>query len=1100
MPTPSPATMEEILKILVVDDDEVDRMAVRRSLKAAGLRVEVSEAGNCAETLAKLAMKGNWEVAESPLFPAFDCAFLDYRLPDGNGLELVRQVREAGIKIPLIVLTGQGDEQIAVDLMKAGASDYIAKAKLSSDVLSRSLHQALRVYRAETQAMLTAQQLKESEERYRLVLEGANDGIWDWDLTKNEVYWNDRFLEIIGLSRATPGMSEFGSTIEAFYERLHPEDRPRVQQALEAHLQQGVEYNVEFRLLHTSRTYRYCTGRGKAQRNFMGKPVRMAGMISDITDRKQAEAALERERQQLQQIVACAPVAMAMFDTQMRYLAHSHQWLTEYDLHGQSIIGKCHYDVLADVPEKWKQIHRRGLQGEVLSASEDLWQRANGTVIFQRWAIHPWYRPDGEVGGIVLVTNRINELVEAREAALEASRIKSQFLANVSHEIRTPMNGVLGMAQLLLHTSLEPKQHDYAQTIYRSAEHLLNVINDVLDFSKIEAGELRLEPLDFNLDSCLESVADMVEAQAEEKGLELTILTEATVPRALRGDAGRLNQILLNLVGNAVKFTDPQGAEGSQGQVMVRVSVKERRVEAGRPVVKLLFSVRDTGIGISPEGQKKLFLSFSQVDGSSTRPYAGSGLGLAISKQLVEMMGGEIGVRSSLGQGSNFWFTVPLVVQSGPVQPVAVAGQKLLVVSKNALTVAAIRSCADVWGVYCQEATDALALAMLRGEGPAVAAQGGWDAVLLDLQLPGLDPTFFAKAVQALPQVPRLIALAFRREQHKAEALCEQGAVGYLIKPIRASRLLECLQGLGLPNLLRVEPQPIPVTPPAIAPVCSSCKILLAEDHPINQQVIIDQLAVLGYRADCANNGQEALDLLEGRQYDLVLMDCQMPVLDGYAVTHRLRQLEGNQRRIIVIALTAHAMPDDREKCLAAGMDDYLSKPVDLEALATVLRKYNLMSQEIEQPDSHELQTHTETLSHQTESRVLQLLDGSDSESLLDGKRLQQLQRVNVALPQRLLKAFVESAQADLEATEQALKANDWNTVERQAHRLKGTCVNVGVPSMSQLAAQLERQARCYQTEPMRPDLPIEGVEELLVNLSRSLAKVKAFVQAQMSN
>ncbi|NJL69833.1 MAG: PAS domain S-box protein [Microcoleus sp. SM1_3_4] len=503
--------MEKSIRILVVDDDEVDRMAVRRSLKSAGFLGEISEAENCALALEKLSAstgsgaalpilqsafppqsnsggKTEKSSATNQIFESrFDCVFLDYRLPDGDGLSLVTAIRNAGIKIPLIVLTGQGDEQIAVELMKAGASDYIAKGKMSADSLSRSLQNALRVYRAETQAVLASQQLKESEERYRLVLEAVNDGIWDWDLSKNEVYWNDRLLEIIGLPR-----SQFGNTMNALYDRLHPDDREEIIRAIGAHLEQEIDYNVEFRLLHSSGSYRYCISQGKAQRN-SGKPLRMAGTIGDITDRKEAETALERERQQLKQIITCVPVAMAMFDTEMRYLANSHKWLTQFDLGWQSLINISHYELFPDTPNRWKLMYQKVLKGEVVSVSEDAWERADGSAIYLRWAAHPWYDPEGKVGGIVMVADKINELVEARETALEASRVKSQFLANMSHEIRTPMNGVLGMAQLLLHAPLEPKQRECARTIYRSAEHLLSVINDILDFSKIEASKLEIE-------------------------------------------------------------------------------------------------------------------------------------------------------------------------------------------------------------------------------------------------------------------------------------------------------------------------------------------------------------------------------------------------------------------------------------------------------------------------------------------------------------------------------------------------------------------------------------------------------------------------------
>jgi len=1134
--------MKKLLKILIVDDDEVDRVAVKRSLKSAGVIVEVSEAETCADALKKLCISqdeiaaarlskdelsqkfSEAENTENTLFAhqifdcKFDCIFLDYRLPDGDGLTLVQNIREVGFKVPLIVLTGQGDEQIAVELMKAGASDYITKGKLSSDSLSRSLHSALRVYDAESKAFHTSQKLKESEERYRLVLEGVNDGIWDWDLIKDEVYWNDRLLEIIGLPR-----NQFGSTMEALYTRLHPEDKKSIIQAISAHLEEKIDYNVEFRLLHSNGAYRYCTSQGKAQRNSQGKAVRMAGMISDITDRKQAEDALERERQQLKQIITCVPVAMAMFDTEMRYLANSRKWLTQYNFEWQTLTNFSHYELFPDTPARWRAMYQEVLKGEVVSVSEDAWERADGSIMYLRWAAHPWYDPDGNVGGIVMVADKINELVEARETALEANRVKSQFLANMSHEIRTPMNGVLGMAELLVRSPLEPKQRECAQTIYRSAEHLLMVINDILDFSKVEAGEMRLEKTNFDLDSCIESVIEMVAALVEQKGIELNIVVENSVPRNLVGDSSRLKQILLNLTGNAIKFTD-------KGQILVYIKVKrDQKITEEKQEDKLLFSVRDTGIGISQEGQTKLFQSFSQVHGSPARQYGGTGLGLAICKQLVEMMEGEIGVRSSPGNGSTFWFSVPLEKQlQSEFRTPELAGKKLLVVSGSALMRAAVRSNAQTWGAHCDEAeTPAAALTWLKNANSRISVQSEagekcCDAVLVDLQIADFDAEEFVSQVRSLSAIGPLIAIASGREQPTAEALCDRGFSGYLMKPVRASRLLPALlwavNGRGEfgsvfaannCELPQVNSQSFTATNSP-----SLIKILLAEDHPINQQVLVEQLAVLGHHADCAANGQEALDLLAAKSYDLVLMDCQMPILDGYETTKKLRKREKGDRHTFIIALTANAMPGEREKCLDAGMDDYLSKPVDLGALAAALKNYEVVNNASKnkyktidlEKDERSTTNYTKILEKEQVSAVspesaiaLQTWTHGDCDGLFDKHRLEQLGRVNVKLPDRLLQAFIGNAQADVAAAKIALEAKDWQAVEYQAHRLKGSSANVGVAPMSDLAAQLEEQARGFQSEaPVAQLLTIEGIENILVSLSNHLARVQKFVETRM--
>jgi PAS domain S-box-containing protein len=319
----------------------------------------------------------------------------------------------------------------------------------------------------------------------------------------------------------------------------------------------------------------------------------------------------------------------------MRCLVHSHKWLTDYGLEGQPIIGQTLCEIFSDFPQRWRTVIQRALQGEVLSQPEDKWERSDGSTVCLRWAVQPWSTPEGSVGGVVIVTDRVNELVEAREAALETLRLKSQFVANMSHEIRTPMNGVLGMTELLLKTELNSEQLDFVQTLRVSAQNLLMLLNDILEFSKLEAGEMRLETLEFDLNSCLEEVADLLATSAQKKGIELAVLIDPDVPRQLQGDAGRLQQIFTNLVGNAIKFTP-------WGEAVIHASLEFETPS----YASIRFAVTDTGIGIAPEDQQKLFQSFSQVDTSTTRQYGGTGLGLAICKQLVELMGGEIGVES----------------------------------------------------------------------------------------------------------------------------------------------------------------------------------------------------------------------------------------------------------------------------------------------------------------------------------------------------------------------------------------------------------------------------------------------------------------------
>lgn len=796
----------------------------------------------------------------------------------------------------------------------------------------------------------------------------------------------------------------------------------------------------------------------------------------DVTDRKLVAVKLERERQQLRQIITNAPVAMAMFDTQMRYIAYSDKWLTDFGLLGAnaegdgaavpSLLGHNHYSIFPQMPIEWQQAHQRALQGEILSSPEDVMENPDGSKSYIRWAIHPWYEPAGEVGGLVIAADRIDELVQAREAALENSRLKSQFLANMSHEIRTPMNGVLGMAGLLLKTHLTQKQHDFTQAIRTSAEHLLAIINDILDFSKLEAGEMQLESLDFDLEGTVEAVVDLLATQAEEKGLELAVLIAPEVPRQLQGDPGRLRQVLLNLMGNALKFT-------SAGEVVLRTFL----LSSNPRTALLRFEVSDTGIGISPEAQQKLFQAFSQVDASTTRKYGGTGLGLVISKQLVNLMGGEIGVESAIGQGSTFWFTAKFLKQEAvrkQALPDPLMDLKLLVADASATVRQAVRYLTQSWGMELDEAANGeVALAKLR----LAAAQGEpYDAVIFDQQLLKYHGGNLAEAIRSDSALAatKLVMMTSINQRDVAEQLLEAGVSSYLIKPVRASRLFDALltaMATRIVSALEGSRELSGLSLAVSAPVAiAGLKILLAEDHPINQQVILNQLSLLGYEADLASNGREALEMLDQKHYDLVFMDCQMPLLDGYAATQALRQREAarvvksrRSQQTVVIALTAHAMPADREKCLAAGMDDYLSKPVDQEDLQAVLVRWSEKIHPEGEGDSGEQRgvgSQGEELEPSTASEGEEPAPSATPAPPLDLQRLNAVSGGKVEFQRKLLQAFTERAQADLAELHGAVVEQDFLAVEQQAHRLKGASANVGAMELSAIASQVESLAR----------------------------------------
>ena len=873
----------------------------------------------------------------------------------------------------------------------------------------------------------------------------AGIGSWCWIPATGEAIWSAHQLRLHGLDPNGTAPS-----FERLLSIIHPGDRERMAVVMPRHLDGTAAFVEEYRVVlpHFGTRTLWVRGSYHAADPATGRPARIAGTTQDVTAERAAVTAREEIEHRQRVLLASLPDTMiVLYDRELRCTLAQGELLHTRGLTAASIEGRLLSEIVPiDPSSNLERLVRRALAG------------GRGSLEHVDQAGHTYqvdgvpYRSDaGDVEGAFTVWRDItdrrrmeDELRASRERALEASRLKSEFVANMSHEIRTPLNGIVSMAELLLDTELNAEQREYAQVAMTSADALMRVISDILDFSKIEAGKLEVVAEDLALHEALDDVREIVGVRAAERDLALAISVDPRIAAVIRADGSRVRQVLLNLLANAVKFT-------TEGEVRLAVDLVQGL--DGEP--SLRFQVSDTGIGIAPERLPELFQPFSQGDATTTRRYGGTGLGLCISKQLVELMGGEIGCESELGHGSRFHFTLPYEAGSGnptTVPGADLTGTRVLVVHGAGAEQRRLQESIASWGISPDLASDShTAVSLMRR---AVQTGRPYETALIELELADVAGLELARLIRSEPALRATRLIAVCSEPAPAEAARAAGIDAQLAKPVRASRLYnELLRSTRLAGVADRAPR----APGQGLAHDGRPRVLVAEDNEVSQFAAVRLLSSLGFSVDVAGNGREAVAMASRVRYAAVFMDCQMPELDGYAATREIRRRETDGVQSRIIALTAHALEGDRQRCLDAGMDDYLAKPLRLQTLQALIERTPALRASAAPPG--------------------QVFDPAALDEIGDPET-----------EAALAVMFLDQAADRVPALRGAIETCDAERVHALAHGLKGSAATVGATRMAELSRQLCQLAERGEVPPAATAVHVELAEALSAT-SRALSE-----------